>query len=57
MRSGTRVKTLPPAEMLAMNEVLGGYIFVCNSKTMQEDLRRQVLVIIFLSFNIFFSFF
>ncbi|KAL0348565.1 UNVERIFIED_CONTAM: B2 protein, partial [Sesamum angustifolium] len=25
-----------------MNEVLGGYIFVCNNDTMQEDLKRQL---------------
>lgn len=35
-------KTLPPAEMLPRDEVLGGYIFVCNNETMQEDLRRQL---------------
>ncbi|KAG2710063.1 hypothetical protein I3843_04G007600 [Carya illinoinensis] len=35
-------KTLPPAEMLPRNEVLGGFIFVCNNETMQEDLRRQL---------------
>ncbi|KAF8405639.1 hypothetical protein HHK36_007715 [Tetracentron sinense] len=35
-------KTLPPAEMLPSNEMLGGYIFVCNNETMQEDLRRQL---------------
>ncbi|KAH9726057.1 VPS9 domain-containing protein [Citrus sinensis] len=35
-------KTLPPGEMLPRNEVLGGYIFVCNNETMQEDLRRQL---------------
>lgn len=35
-------KTLPPSEMLPRNEVLGGYIFVCNNETMQEDLRRQL---------------
>ncbi|KAM7253366.1 hypothetical protein ACFE04_025984 [Oxalis oulophora] len=33
---------LPPDEMLARNEVLGGYIFVCNNETMQEDLHRQL---------------
>jgi len=48
-------KTLPPAEMLPRNEVLGGFIFVCNNETMQEDLRRQLfgnfstLVVILLS--------
>ncbi|KAB1211007.1 B2 protein [Morella rubra] len=35
-------KTLPPAEMLPRNEALGGFIFVCNNETMQEDLRRQL---------------
>ena len=37
-----RFKTLPPAETLPRNEVLGGYIFVCNNDTMQEDLKRQL---------------
>ncbi|KAL3636689.1 hypothetical protein CASFOL_018988 [Castilleja foliolosa] len=37
-----RFKTLPEAEMLPRNEVLGGYIFVCNNDTMQEDLKRQL---------------
>ncbi|XP_043719114.1 B2 protein-like isoform X2 [Telopea speciosissima] len=35
-------KTLPPAETLPRTEVLGGYIFVCNNETMQDDLRRQL---------------
>ncbi|KAF3658989.1 B2 protein [Capsicum annuum] len=35
-----RFKTLPAAETLPKNEVLGGYIFVCNNDTMQEDLKR-----------------
>ncbi|KAG9444306.1 hypothetical protein H6P81_015646 [Aristolochia fimbriata] len=35
-------KTLPPVEMLPRNEVLGGYIFVCNNDTMQDDLRREL---------------
>ncbi|RVW83624.1 B2 protein [Vitis vinifera] len=35
-------RTLPPSEMLPRNEALGGYIFVCNNDTMQEDLRRQL---------------
>ena len=35
-------KTLPQSEMLPRNEVLGGYIFVCNNETMQEDLHRQL---------------
>lgn len=50
-----RFKTLPAAETLPRNEVLGGYIFVCNNDTMQEDLKRQLfgnffyhLLIIFL---------
>ncbi|XP_022841710.1 B2 protein-like [Olea europaea var. sylvestris] len=37
-----RFKTLPAAEALPRNEVLGGYIFVCNNDTMQEDLKRQL---------------
>jgi hypothetical protein len=37
-----RFKTLPASEMLPRNEVLGGYIFVCNNDTMQEDLKRQL---------------
>lgn len=37
-----RFKTLPAAEILPRNEVLGGYIFVCNNDTMQEDLKRQL---------------
>ncbi|KAK1309002.1 hypothetical protein QJS10_CPA09g01201 [Acorus calamus] len=37
-----RFKTLPSTEMLPRNEVLGGYIFVCNNDTMQEDLKRQL---------------
>uniref|UniRef100_A0A7N0UPX8 DCD domain-containing protein n=1 Tax=Kalanchoe fedtschenkoi TaxID=63787 RepID=A0A7N0UPX8_KALFE len=35
-----RFKTLPAAEMLPRDEILGGYIFVCNNDTMQEDLKR-----------------
>ncbi|XP_059284942.1 B2 protein-like isoform X2 [Lycium ferocissimum] len=37
-----KFKTLPAAETLPRNEVLGGYIFVCNNDTMQEDLKRQL---------------
>jgi len=37
-----RFKTLPTSEMLPKNEVLGGYIFVCNNDTMQEDLKGQL---------------
>ncbi|KAL3653832.1 hypothetical protein CASFOL_003513 [Castilleja foliolosa] len=37
-----RFKTLPAAETLPRNEVLGGYIFVCNNDTMQEDLKRHL---------------
>ncbi|XP_059641814.1 B2 protein-like [Cornus florida] len=37
-----RFKTLPTAETLPRNEALGGYIFVCNNDTMQEDLKRQL---------------
>ncbi|KAJ7527198.1 hypothetical protein O6H91_16G041700 [Diphasiastrum complanatum] len=37
-----RFKSLPPAEALPRSEILGGYIFVCNNDTMQEDLKRQL---------------
>eukprot|EP00246_Nothoceros_aenigmaticus_P017688 TRINITY_DN8854_c0_g1_i1.p1 TRINITY_DN8854_c0_g1~~TRINITY_DN8854_c0_g1_i1.p1 ORF type:complete len:245 (+),score=43.84 TRINITY_DN8854_c0_g1_i1:662-1396(+) len=37
-----RFKSLPASEMLPRNETLGGYIFVCNNDTMQEDLKRQL---------------
>ncbi|KAF2316408.1 hypothetical protein GH714_041749 [Hevea brasiliensis] len=37
-----RFKTLPATETLPRNEVLGGYIFVCNNDTMQEDLKCQL---------------
>ena len=37
-----RFKTLPATETLPRKEVLGGYIFVCNNDTMQEDLKRQL---------------
>ncbi|KAL6497605.1 hypothetical protein OROHE_027234 [Orobanche hederae] len=40
--SDKRFKTLPAAEMLPRNEILGGYIFVCNNDTMQDDLKRQL---------------
>lgn len=35
-----RFKTLPAAETLPIDETLGGYIFMCNNDTMQEDLKR-----------------
>ncbi|OVA08222.1 Development/cell death domain [Macleaya cordata] len=37
-----RFKTLPPTESLPRNEVVGGYIFVCNNDTMEENLKRQL---------------
>ncbi|CAN8272774.1 unnamed protein product [Cochlearia groenlandica] len=37
-----RFKTLPPAEALPRNETIGGYIFVCNNETMEENLKRQL---------------
>ncbi|CAN6585863.1 unnamed protein product [Malus baccata var. baccata] len=37
-----RFKTLPPAESLPRNETIGGYIFVCNNDTMQENLKREL---------------
>ena len=43
-KNGTdkRFKTLPPSESLPRNETVGGYIFVCNNDTMQENLQRQL---------------
>ncbi|XP_010533569.1 PREDICTED: B2 protein-like [Tarenaya hassleriana] len=40
--SEKRFKTLPPAEALPRNETIGGYIFVCNNETMEENLKRQL---------------
>lgn len=37
-----RFKTLPPSEALPRNEIVGGYIFVCNNDTMEENLKRQL---------------
>ncbi|KAL0746444.1 hypothetical protein Bca101_028446 [Brassica carinata] len=37
-----RFKTLPASETLPRDEVLGGYIFVCNNDTMQDDLKRHL---------------
>lgn len=37
-----RFKTLPAAEALPRNEMIGGYIFVCNNDTMAENLKRQL---------------
>ncbi|CAL5442736.1 unnamed protein product [Camellia sinensis] len=37
-----RFKTLPPSESLPRNETVGGYIFVCNNETMEENLKRQL---------------
>ncbi|XP_019436138.1 PREDICTED: B2 protein-like [Lupinus angustifolius] len=34
--------TLSPSESLPPNEQLGGYIFVCNNETMQENLERKL---------------
>ncbi|MCL7033856.1 hypothetical protein MKW94_026909 [Papaver nudicaule] len=37
-----RFKTLPATESLPRNETVGGYIFVCNNDTMEENLKRQL---------------
>jgi hypothetical protein len=39
---GKRFKSLSPTESLPRSVQLGGYIFVCNNDTMQEDLNRQL---------------
>ncbi|KAF8380029.1 hypothetical protein HHK36_027499 [Tetracentron sinense] len=43
-----RFKTLPPSESLPRNEVVGGYIFVCNNDTMQENLQRQLFGMVYI---------
>ncbi|XP_062201696.1 B2 protein-like [Phragmites australis] len=37
-----RFKTLPESEALPRGEAVGGYIFVCNNDTMDENLRREL---------------
>eukprot|EP00271_Cylindrocystis_brebissonii_P006777 TRINITY_DN19580_c0_g1_i1.p1 TRINITY_DN19580_c0_g1~~TRINITY_DN19580_c0_g1_i1.p1 ORF type:complete len:350 (+),score=41.17 TRINITY_DN19580_c0_g1_i1:324-1373(+) len=37
-----RFKSLPPTETLPRSEPLGGYVFVCNNETMEENLKRQL---------------
>ncbi|KAL0923121.1 hypothetical protein M5K25_007167 [Dendrobium thyrsiflorum] len=37
-----RFKTLPSTETLPRNQILGGYIFICNNDTMKEDLKNQL---------------
>ncbi|XP_020597255.1 probable cyclin-dependent serine/threonine-protein kinase DDB_G0292550 [Phalaenopsis equestris] len=37
-----RFKTLPASEALPRSEAIGGYIFVCNNDTMEENLERQL---------------
>ncbi|MDK0764163.1 hypothetical protein P5E87_15500, partial [Clostridium perfringens] len=37
-----RFKSLPASEALPRNEAIGGYIFVCNNDTMEENLKRQL---------------
>ncbi|KAK9145574.1 hypothetical protein Sjap_005477 [Stephania japonica] len=41
-----RFKTLPPSESLPRNETVGGYIFVCNNDTMEENLKRQLFELV-----------
>ncbi|XP_062180674.1 B2 protein-like [Phragmites australis] len=37
-----RFKSLPASEALPRGEAIGGYIFVCNNDTMEENLKRQL---------------
>ncbi|KAK3137815.1 hypothetical protein QOZ80_5AG0360860 [Eleusine coracana subsp. coracana] len=37
-----RFKSLPASESLPRGEAIGGYIFVCNNDTMEENLKRQL---------------
>ncbi|XP_040380529.1 B2 protein-like isoform X2 [Oryza brachyantha] len=40
--SEKRLKRLAASESLAKEEAMGGYIFVCNKETMEENLKRQL---------------
>lgn len=51
-----RFKTLPPSESLPRNETVGGYIFVCNNDTMQENLKRQLFGMFIFSFYLSFCY-
>jgi hypothetical protein len=37
-----RFKSLPASESLPRGQAIGGYIFVCNNDTMEENLKRQL---------------
>ncbi|KAJ1264396.1 hypothetical protein BS78_09G260000 [Paspalum vaginatum] len=39
---GSRFKSLPASEALPRGEAIGGYIFVCNNDTMEENLKRRL---------------
>lgn len=57
IKGDKKFKTLPPSESLPRNETIGGYIFVCNNDTMQENLKRQLFGMSFIpSFNFLFCF-
>lgn len=51
-----KFKTLPASESLPRNETIGGYIFVCNNDTMQENLKRQLFGMLLLLFMYIFLF-
>jgi hypothetical protein len=40
--SDKRFKSLPASESLPRGQAIGGYIFVCNNDTMEENLKRQL---------------
>lgn len=42
VKGDKKFKTLPPSESLPRNETIGGYVFVCNNDTMQENLKREL---------------
>ncbi|CAL0323234.1 unnamed protein product [Lupinus luteus] len=42
IRSKNFRTTLSPSESLPPNEQLGGYIFVCNNETMQDNIEKQL---------------
>ncbi|XP_052154403.1 B2 protein-like [Oryza glaberrima] len=42
MSSRLKKSQLPASESVPKEEAIGGYIFVCNNETMEENLKRQL---------------
>ena len=50
-----RFKSLPATEALPRGEAIGGYIFVCNNDTMEENLKRQLFGMLAAASSVFIS--